>query len=105
MDVSILHVGVRVHPELVVQVVALVGGVRTRVTLDRGAIEQLLGPELGDEKVMAHSLERNMEMIRVAIGAYIAARGMPMDRAFVLSWRDFSPATQDLRRSAEHAVH
>ena len=90
MDVSIAHSGVRVRPDLVVEVAAWVDGKPIRVDLDPDAIRRLLGAEIDDPKAMFVSLQRKLETIRMAIEAYVFARGAPLDQHFVLSWRDLS---------------
>lgn len=90
MDVSIVHSGVRVRPDLVVEVEALIDGKAIGVDLARDAIEHLLGPNIGDEDALRAALRRNMESIRIAIEAYVFARGLPLDGHCVLSWQDFS---------------
>jgi hypothetical protein len=90
MDVSIVHSGVRVRPDLIVEVSAMVDGRPIGVDLARDAIEHLLGPDVRDEEALRTALRRNMETIRIAIEAYVFARGLPLDGHCVLSWRDFS---------------
>lgn len=90
MDVSILHTDVRLHPDFVVDIAALVDGRPIRVNVERAAVERLLGPQVLDEHALSNALRRNLETIRIAIEAYVFARGVPIDRYFVLSWRDFS---------------
>ncbi len=95
MDVSIAHSGVRVRPDLVVEVAAWVDGKPIRVDLDPDAIRRLLGAEIDDPKAMFVSLQRKLETIRLAIKAYVFARGAPLDQHFVLSWRDLSAFAED----------
>jgi hypothetical protein len=90
MDVSIVHSGVRVRPDLIVEVSAMVDGRPIGVDLARDAIEHLLGPDVRDEEALSSALRRNMETIRIAIEAYVFARGLPLDGHCVLSWQDFS---------------
>jgi hypothetical protein len=90
MEVSIVHSGVRVRPDLVVEVAALVDGKPMLVDLERDAIEHLLGSNVGDEKALRDALQRNLEAIRIVIEAHVFARGLPLDGHLVLSWRDFS---------------
>lgn len=90
MDVSIVHTEVRVDPELVVEVVALVDGRAIRVHLAQDAIDHLLGPEFSNQKTLFVALQHKLETIRIAIEAHVLARGAPLDQYFVLSWRDFS---------------
>jgi RecJ-like exonuclease len=100
MDVSIVHTGVRVQPEMVVEIIATVDGKAVRVDLERDAIDHLFGADVGDEKAMYMALQGRAEMIRIAIESYVLARGVPMDRSFVLAWRDFE-GLADERSSAE----
>lgn len=90
MDVSIVHSGVRVRPDLVVEVEALIDGRPIGVDLARDAIEHLLGPNIGDAEALRTSLGRRLGAIRIAIEAYVFARGVPLDEHCVLSWQDFS---------------
>lgn len=90
MEVSIVHSGVRVHPDLVIEVSALIDGRPIRVDLERGAIERLLGSDVSDEEALRAALTHKLETIRMAIEAYVFARGAPLDGYLVLSWRDFS---------------
>ena len=93
MDVSIVHSGVRVQPDLVVEVAALIDAKPIRVDLERDAIENLLGPNVSDEEALRAALTNKLETIRIAIEAYVLARGAPLDGSLVLSWRDFSGFT------------
>ncbi len=90
MDVSIAHTGVRVKPELVVELTAEVDGKPIRADLDSEAIHRLLGPAVGDEKAMIAALWRNRATLRRAIEAYVFARGAPFDGHCTLSWEDLS---------------
>jgi len=90
MDVSIVHSGVRVRPDLVVEVAALIDGRPVLVDLERDAIDRLLGQDVSDEKALHSALRRNIGAIRIAIEAYVFARGLPLDQHVVLFWRDFS---------------
>lgn len=90
MDVSIVHSGVRVRPDLLVEVAALIDGKQIRVDLERSAIEHLLGSNVGDEEALRAALMQRLDTVRIAIEAYVFARGTPLDGYMVLSWRDFS---------------
>jgi len=103
MDVSISHIAVRVHPALEVQVSTLIDGEPARAVLDRDAIEHLVGSALGDEHAMRLRLQREAAMLRVAAAAYVAARGLPLERQFVLSRADFTPAIRQLGAASEAA--
>jgi hypothetical protein len=89
MNVSIVHTGVRVKPEMVVEIIATVDGKPIRVDLERDAIDHLFGADVGDEKAMFMALQGQLEMIRIAIEAHVLARGTAMDPSFVLAWQDF----------------
>ena len=91
MDFSVQHIGVHVRPELIAQVVARIDDKPIRVSLKRDAIEQLVGPAIGDEGAMVVSLYGKLDTLRVAIEAHVFAHGVPLDRQLVLSWRDFNP--------------
>ena len=41
------------------------------------------------------SLQRQLETIRLAIEAFVFARGTPLDQHVWLSWRDVSPFVED----------
>ena len=95
MDVSIVHSGVRVRPDLVVEVAAQVDGKPIRVDLEPDAIRRLLGAEINDAAAMLVALQRRLETIRLAIEAYVFARGAPLDQYLVLSWRDLSAFVEE----------
>ena len=95
MNVSIVLSGVRVCPDLVVDVAAQVDGKPIRVDLEPDAIRRLLGAEIDDPRAMRVSLQRRLETIRPAIEAYVFARGAPLDQYLVLSWRDLSAFVGD----------
>lgn len=95
MNVSIAHIGVRAHPERVVQLAARADDRAFTVTLDSDVIQHLCGDTL-DEHAMRLALTRNQDVLRIAVAAYIGARGIPLDDQFVLSWRDFSEANRGL---------
>ena len=65
------------------------------VTLDQDVIEQLCGNASDDEQMLL-ALTHNQEALRIAIAAYVSARGVPLDEQFLLSWRDFSEANRGL---------
>jgi hypothetical protein len=88
MNVSIGHIGARVHPDLVVDVAAAVDDRPLRVDLEREAIHRLFGPAVGDAKALSAALGRHRETIRRAIEAYVFARGVPLDEHVTLAWRD-----------------
>ncbi|MET1082808.1 MAG: hypothetical protein ABWY12_07120 [Burkholderiales bacterium] len=95
MDVSIVHSGVRVRPDLIVEIAAQVDGKPIRVDLESDAIRRLLGADIDDPGAMLVSLQRRLETIRLAIKAYVFARGAPLDQYLVLSWRDLSAFVDD----------
>jgi len=95
MNVSVVYTGVRVTPEIVVQISAVADGKPIRVDLDRDAIDRLMGPAVGDEKAMLSILARKRETIRAAIEASVFARGAPFDGHLVLAWRDLSAFAGD----------
>ena len=95
MEVSIVHSGVRVRPDLVVEVQALADGKPINVDLEPDTIRRLLGPETNDPEILFISLQRKLETIRLAIEAFIFARGAPLDQHVVLSWRDISPFVEE----------
>jgi hypothetical protein len=95
MDVSIVHSDVRVRPDLVVEVTALVDGKSVRVHIERDAIERLLGADTRDADALGAALRRNLETIRIAIEAYVLARGAPLDGYLVLAWRDVADLMTD----------
>lgn len=100
MNVSIAHTGVRVSPELVVELTAEVDGKPIRADLDSEAIHRLLGPAVGDEKAMTAALWRNREILRHAIEVYVFARGAPFDGHCTLSWQDLSAFAENRPASA-----
>ena len=93
MEVSIVHIGARAHPERAVRVAARADGQAVNVTLDQDVIEQLCGNASDDEQMLL-ALTHNQEALRIAIAAYVSARGVPLDEQFLLSWRDFSAHTR-----------
>jgi len=95
MEVSIVHIGVRAHPERAVRVAARADGRAINVTLDQDVIEHLCGNASDDEQMLL-ALTHNQEALRIAIAAYVSARGVPLDEQFLLSWRDFSEANRGL---------
>ena len=96
MTFAIVHIGVRVHPELVARVVAQVDGDPVEVNLDRDALEHLCGADIGDEQAMLLALNHHATAIGIAIEAYAFARGVPPDGHIVLSWDDFRPTIEEL---------
>ena len=97
MHVSIVHTDVRVDPELVVDVVAAVDGRSLRVNLERDVIVRLLGSDLSDQQKLFQTLQKRLGAIRIAVEAYVLARGFPLDSYVVLSWDDFSALAEDLQ--------
>jgi len=95
MEVSIVHIGARAHPERAVRVAARADGQAVNVTLDQDVIEHLCGNASDDEQMLL-ALTHNQEALRIAIAAYVSARGVPLDEQFLLSWRDFSEANRGL---------
>jgi len=95
MEVSIVHIGARAHPERAVRVAARADGRAVNVTLDQDVIQQLCGNASDDERMLL-ALTHNQEALRIAIAAYVSARGVPLDEQFLLSWRDFSEANRSL---------
>jgi len=95
MDVAIVHTGVRVSPERVVEFTARVDGKAICVELEQEAINRLVGPESRDENSLLTALQRKLETVRIAIEAYVFARGLPMDGHLVLSSRDLASFVAD----------
>lgn len=90
MNVSIVYMGVRAHPDVVVEVSALADGKAIVAELDRGAIDHLVGPAIGDRDAMFAALNRHRDAIRRAIEVYVFARA-PLDGHLTLSWKDLRP--------------
>jgi hypothetical protein len=90
MNVSIVYAGVRVSPDVIVEIAAVADGKPIRADLDRAAIDHLLGSAVGDEKAMMAALGRHRETICRAIETYVFARGAPFDGHLTLSWQDLS---------------
>jgi len=103
MSVSITHIGVRARPSRVVQLTARSDERAFTVTLDDDVVQHLCG-DTRDENVMRLALTRNQDVLRIAIAAYIGARGVPLDDQFLLSWRDFSEANRGLLLPASRAA-
>ena len=95
MHVSITHIGVRAYPVRSVQLTARADDRAFTVDLDQDAIQQVCG-DARDEQAIRLALTRNQEALRVAIAAYVSARGVPLDDHFLLSWRDFSEPNRGL---------
>ena len=95
MEVSIVHFGVRARPERAVRVAARADGRAINVTLDGDVIQHICGDASEGEQMLL-SLTHNQEALRIAIAAYVSARGVPIDEQFLLSWRDFSEANRSL---------
>ncbi len=96
MAFAIVHIGVRVHPELVARVSAQVDGSPVEVNLDRDVLEHLCGADLGDEQAILLALNHHAKAIGIAIEAYAYAGGVPPDGHIVLSWEDFRPTVEEL---------
>ncbi|HTN47813.1 MAG TPA: hypothetical protein VMK32_00110 [Burkholderiaceae bacterium] len=95
MSVSIAHIGVRMHPQRVAQISARADSRAFTVMLDDDVIQHLCG-DTRDENAMLLALTRNQDVLRIAIAAYVGARGVPLDDQFLLSWRDFGEASRGL---------
>jgi hypothetical protein len=78
------------YPERVVEFTARVDGKALCVELGQDAINRLVGPETRDENSLLTAMQRKIETVRIAIEAYVFARGLPMDDHFVLSARDLA---------------
>jgi hypothetical protein len=95
MNVSIAHIAVRARPDRVVQLTARADDRAFTVTLGDDVVQHLCG-DTRDENAMRLALTRNQDVVRIAIAAYVGARGVPLDDQFLLSWRDFSDANRGL---------
>jgi hypothetical protein len=100
MNVSIVYTGVRVSPDVIVEIAAVADGKPIRADLDRAAIDHLLGPAVGDEKVMMAALGRHRQAICRAIEAYVFARGAPFDGHLTLTWQDISAFAENSTAAA-----
>lgn len=91
MNVSIVHTGVRVSPDVVVEIFAIADGKPIVADLDRSAIEHLLGSRSIDRNALMEALHSHRNIVRRGIEAYVLARGAPLDGRMTLSERDLRP--------------
>jgi hypothetical protein len=103
MGCSIIHIGVRIRPELAARVVAQVGDESVEVSLDDEVVRRLCGADLHDEEAALVALNHNAREIGIAIEAYVLAGCLPPDGHIVLSWEDVRPTIDELAETGTPA--
>lgn len=88
MQMSLFETSIYVRPQFPVEFVTSVDGVAIRIAIEWPDVERLVGTTAADEGEVRNFVHLHKTAIALAIQAYLAARGTPMDHRLTISSDD-----------------